>query len=70
MTKRLIAVGMRPRNGLSTSQNRMSRVTSVFIRMFAGVYQIRLLGRRIQKWNRRVYYVGKYVLAAGITAGC
>jgi hypothetical protein len=27
-----------------------------------------LLGKRIKKWNRKVYYVGKYALVAGITA--
>lgn len=49
-------------------QNHPGEPIGIANRLFAGVYQIRLLGKRIKKWNRKVYYIGKYALVAGIAA--
>jgi len=37
-------------------------------RIFAYVYHVRLAGKRMKAWNKRVYYVGKYLLIGGIVA--
>jgi beta-hydroxylase len=52
----------------TSTQNQPGEPIGIANGLFAGVYQIRLLGKRIKKWNRKVYYVGKYALVAGITA--
>ena len=37
-------------------------------RVFGAVYRVRLLGKRLKKWNRKVYYGLKYAAVAGIAA--
>jgi beta-hydroxylase len=37
-------------------------------RAFGAVYRVRLLGKRLKKWNRKVYYGLKYAAVAGILA--
>lgn len=37
-------------------------------RIFKYVYRIRLVGKRLKKWNKRVYYVVKWALFGGIFA--
>ena len=37
--------------------------------MFSSVYQVRLAGKRMKAWNKRIYYVVKYALIGGIVAG-
>ena len=36
--------------------------------MFGSVYQVRLVGKRMKAWNKRVYYAVKYLLIGGILA--
>ena len=33
---------------------------------FAIVYQIRIVGKRLKKWNKTVYYIVKWLLFGGI----
>jgi beta-hydroxylase len=35
---------------------------------FGAIYQVRLLGKRLKRWNRKVYYALKYLLVAAIAA--
>ncbi len=37
-------------------------------RIFSHVYQVRLLGKRMRAWNKRVNYAVKYLLICGILA--
>jgi beta-hydroxylase len=37
-------------------------------RVFSSVYQVRLLGKRMKAWNKRVYYAVKFLLIGGILA--
>lgn len=37
-------------------------------RVFSYAYQVRLLGKRMKAWNRRVYYAVKFALIGGILA--
>jgi beta-hydroxylase len=34
--------------------------------VFAWLYEIHLLGRRIKEWNRKAYYALKYTLALAV----
>jgi beta-hydroxylase len=36
--------------------------------VFGYVYQVRLAGKRMKAWNKRVYYAVKYLLIGGILA--
>jgi hypothetical protein len=38
-------------------------------RIFGYVYQVRLVGKRMKAWNKRVYYAVKYLLIGGIIPG-
>ena len=37
-------------------------------RIFGYVYHVRLAGKRMKAWNKRVYYLVKYLLIGGIVA--
>jgi beta-hydroxylase len=37
-------------------------------RAFGAVYRVRLVGKRLKKWNRKVYYGLKYAAVAGVAA--
>ena len=37
-------------------------------RVFGYIYRVRLLGKRMKAWNKRVYCVVKYLLIGGIVA--
>lgn len=37
-------------------------------RAFGPLYQVRLVGKRLKAWNRRVYYLMKFVLFGGVLA--
>jgi beta-hydroxylase len=36
--------------------------------VFGSVYQVRLLGKRMKAWNKRVYYAVKYLVIGAILA--
>ena len=46
----------------SATQNVDGEQVGVLNKMFGGLYEIHLFGRRIKEWNRRVYYALKYSL--------
>ncbi len=52
----------------TATQNRPGERVGVANRLFGAIYQVRLVGKRIKKWNRRVYYTGKYALVGGVLA--
>ncbi|HDS8054737.1 TPA: lipid A hydroxylase LpxO, partial [Klebsiella quasipneumoniae subsp. similipneumoniae] len=35
-------------------------------RAFRYIYQIRIVGKRLKKWNKTVYYIVKWLLFGGI----
>jgi beta-hydroxylase len=35
---------------------------------FAYFYHVRLLGKRMKAWNKRIYYTVKYLLIGGLVA--
>lgn len=49
----------------TATENVPGEKVGVLNRLFHSVYQVRLTGKRVKKWNRRVYYAGKYALVAG-----
>jgi beta-hydroxylase len=53
----------------SATQNEEGERVGWINRVFASVYQIRLAGKRMKAWNKRVYYVVKYALVGGMVAG-
>ncbi|MCG2644341.1 MULTISPECIES: aspartyl/asparaginyl beta-hydroxylase domain-containing protein [Bradyrhizobium] len=52
----------------SATQNVEGERVGWINRVFAYAYQVRLLGKRMKAWNRRVYYVVKYLLIGGVIA--
>jgi beta-hydroxylase len=52
----------------TTTQNVDGEKVGFVNKAFAFVYPIRLVGKRMKAWNRRVYYVVKYALVAALLA--
>ncbi|THD73584.1 MAG: aspartyl/asparaginyl beta-hydroxylase domain-containing protein [Bradyrhizobium sp.] len=52
----------------SATQNEEGERVGLVNRIFGYVYHIRLVGKRMKAWNRRVYYAVKYLLLGGIFA--
>jgi beta-hydroxylase len=50
----------------SATQNMEGEQVGVLNKVFGGLYEIHLAGRRIKNWNRRVYYALKYALFLGV----
>lgn len=50
----------------SATQNVEGERVGAINRIFGYVYHVRLLGKRIKAWNRRVYYAMKYSIVAAI----
>ncbi|MEO8631105.1 MAG: aspartyl/asparaginyl beta-hydroxylase domain-containing protein [Betaproteobacteria bacterium] len=50
----------------TASQSLVGEKVGVLNYVFAGAYRVRLLGKRIKKFNRTLYYVIKYLLVGGI----
>jgi beta-hydroxylase len=52
----------------SATQNVEGEQVGVLNRMFGGLYEIHMVGRRVKAWNRKVYYTLKYSLMLGLLA--
>jgi beta-hydroxylase len=52
----------------SATQNEEGEHVGWLNRAFGYIYQVRLVGKRMKAWNKRVYYAVKYVLVLGIIA--
>jgi len=52
----------------SATQNEEGERVGWLNRVFGSVFQIRLVGKRMKAWNKRVYYAVKYLLVLGILA--
>lgn len=52
----------------SATQNVEGEHVGWINRIFAYAYQVRLVGKRMKAWNRRVYYVVKYALIGTVLA--
>jgi len=52
----------------SATQNEEGERVGWINRIFGHVYQVRLVGKRMKAWNKRVYYGVKYFLIGGILA--
>ena len=52
----------------SATQNEEGERIGWINRIFGYVYHVRLLGKRMKAWNKRVYYTVKYLLVGGILA--
>ena len=52
----------------SATQNEEGERVGWLNRIFGSVYQVRLVGKRMKAWNKRVYYAVKYLLIGGILA--
>lgn len=52
----------------SATQNVEGERVGWLNRIFGYVYQVRLAGKRMKAWNKRVYYAVKYLLIGGIIA--
>jgi beta-hydroxylase len=52
----------------SATQNEEGERVGWLNRLFGYVYQVRLVGKRMKAWNKRVYYAVKYLLVLGILA--
>ena len=50
----------------SATQNEEGERVGWLNRIFGSVYQVRLVGKRMKAWNKRVYYAVKYLLTGGI----
>ena len=50
----------------SATQNVEGEKVGFLNHVFGYVYQVRLLGKRIKAWNRRVYYALKWALIGGL----
>jgi aspartyl/asparaginyl beta-hydroxylase (cupin superfamily) len=53
----------------STTQNEAGERVGWLNRAFGYIYHLRLVGKRMKAWNKRVYYAVKYFLIGGIVAG-
>ena len=52
----------------TATQNVEGERVGIANRAFGTVYQVRLLGKRLKKWNRKVYYAVKYAMVAAAAA--
>ena len=52
----------------TATQNIEGERVGIANRAFGAVYQVRLLGKRLKKWNRKVYYAVKYAIVAAAAA--
>jgi beta-hydroxylase len=52
----------------SATQNVEGERVGWINRIFGHVYQVRLVGKRMKAWNKRVYYAVKYLLIGGVLA--
>jgi beta-hydroxylase len=52
----------------SATQNEEGEHVGWINRIFGYVYQVRLAGKRMKAWNKRVYYAAKYLLIGGMVA--
>jgi beta-hydroxylase len=52
----------------SATQNEEGERVGWLNRVFGYVYHVRLVGKRMKAWNKRVYYAVKYLLIGGILA--
>jgi beta-hydroxylase len=52
----------------SATQNEEGERVGWLNRIFGHVYRVRLVGKRMKAWNKRVYYTVKYLLIGGILA--
>jgi len=52
----------------SETQNEEGEHVGVINRIFGYVYHVRLLGKRMKAWNKRVYYTVKFVVIGAILA--
>ena len=52
----------------SATQNEEGEHVGWINRIFGSVYRVRLAGKRMKAWNKRVYYAVKYLLIGGIVA--
>jgi beta-hydroxylase len=52
----------------SATQNVEGERVGWFNRIFGYVYQVRLVGKGMKAWNKRVYYAVKYLLIGGVLA--
>jgi beta-hydroxylase len=50
----------------TATENVPGEKIGILNRTFNAIYQMRLLGKRLKKWNRKVYYGAKYALVAGV----
>jgi beta-hydroxylase len=50
------------------TQNVDGEPVGVFNKMFAYIYQVRLVGKRIKAWNKRIYYAVKYSIMGLVLA--
>jgi beta-hydroxylase len=50
----------------SATQNVDGEHVGVLNKVFAWLYEIHLVGRRIKEWNRKVYYALKYTLTLAV----
>ena len=46
----------------TASRNLANEPVGVLNHVFAALYRVRLVGKRIKQWNRTVYYLIKYAL--------
>jgi len=52
----------------SATQNVEGEHVGWINRVFGYVYHVRLVGKRMKAWNKRVYYAVKFALIGGILA--
>ena len=50
------------------TQNVDGEPVGAFNKMFAYIYQVRLVGKRMKAWNKRVYYAVKYSIMGLVLA--
>ncbi|MGC1353847.1 MAG: aspartyl/asparaginyl beta-hydroxylase domain-containing protein, partial [Xanthobacteraceae bacterium] len=50
------------------TQNVDGEPVGVFNKMFAYIYQVRLVGKRMKAWNKRAYYAVKYSIMGLVLA--
>lgn len=51
---------------ITATQNTDTEKVGALNRISSGIYRLKNFFQSVKKWNRRVYYVGKYVLMGGI----
>jgi len=51
---------------ITATQNTATEKVGILNRVSSGVYALKNFFARIKKWNRKVYYAGKYAVLAGI----